>query len=242
MRELSHKFQNQKLGTSCGKDGKVYKGIIVLIANKNTIRLIGFKDSTITQEAMFFISSEFSGQVEIISPDDFLQSDNKKDYSYLATFTLDKDLRRRIITELYSQNLDSLTYIHSTVTKYFSDENTADHVGSGTFIAPYSCLLSGSKIGQHCIIETYCLLAHHSSIDDRTHLHAGVMIAGKTSIGKNCEFNFKSSVLNGLSICDNIELGAMSCITKNIDLPGKYVGTPARRVGDTPNFMGTEKS
>ena len=214
----------------------------MLIANKNTIRLIGFEDSTITQEAKFFISNEFSGQVEIISPEDFLQSDSKKDYSFGVAFTLDKPLRKKVIDVLDSQHLDCLTYIHPTVTKYFSDAAVRNHVGSGTFIAPYSCLLSGSKIGQHCIIETYCLLAHHSSIDDRTHLHAGVMIAGKTSIGKNCEFNFKSSVLNGLSICDDIELGAMSCITKNIDLAGKYVGTPARRVGDTLNFMGTEKS
>ena len=212
----------------------------MLIANKNTIRLIGFEDSTITQEAMFFISNEFSGQVEIISPEDFLQSDNKKDYSYIIAFTLDKPLRKKVMDVLDSQNLDCLIYIHPTVTKYVSDANVKNHVGVGTFIAPYSCLLWESKIGKHCIIETYCLLSHYSSIGDGTQLHPGVMIAGQTSIGKNCEFNFKSSVLNGLSVCDDIELGAMSCITKNIDLPGKYVGTPARRVGDTLNYMGTK--
>jgi acetyltransferase-like isoleucine patch superfamily enzyme len=213
----------------------------MLIANKKTIRLIGFADSTITQEANFFISSEFSGQIEIISPEDFLHSTNKKDYSYFVAFTLDKILRQKIITVLDSQNLDCLTYIHPSVTKYFSDNNVINHVGAGTFIAPYSCLLWGSQIARHCIIETYCLLSHYSSIDSSTHLHAGVMIAGRTSIGKNCEFNFRSSVLNGLSIGNGIELGAMSCITKDTLNPGKYVGTPARRVGDTVDCISIEQ-
>jgi UDP-3-O-[3-hydroxymyristoyl] glucosamine N-acyltransferase len=58
------------------------------------------------------------------------------------------------------------------------------------------------------------------------------MIAGRTTVGNNSTFNFKSAVLNGLELCDNIEVGACSTITKNIDQPGSYVGTPARRIGD----------
>ena len=204
----------------------------MIIANKNIIRVIGFSGCTLTQEALCFFSSEFSGPIEIISPEDFLKSENKKDYSYIVAFTLDRILRQKIITTLDSQDLDCLIYIHPTVIKYFSDADITKHVGGGTFIAPHSCLLWNSKIGRHCIVETYCLISHHSSIGNGTHLHAGTIIAGKTSIGENCEFNLKSSVLNGLLVGNDIELGAMSCITKNIDRPGKYVGTPARRVGD----------
>jgi len=63
------------------------------------------------------------------------------------------------------------------------------------------------------------------------------MIAGKTTIGPNCVFNFKSAALNGLSICGDIELGACSVITKDTDIPGYYLGSVARRVGNTKTYL-----
>ena len=62
----------------------------------------------------------------------------------------------------------------------------------------------------------------------------------KCHIGKNCMFNFKSTVLNALTIGNGIELGAMSCFTKDTVDPGKYVGTPARRIGDRIKFIKSE--
>ena len=58
------------------------------------------------------------------------------------------------------------------------------------------------------------------------------MIAGRTIVGNNSTFYFKSAVFNGLELCDNIEVGACSTVTKKIEQPGLYVGTPARRIGD----------
>jgi acetyltransferase-like isoleucine patch superfamily enzyme len=58
------------------------------------------------------------------------------------------------------------------------------------------------------------------------------MIGGRTHIGNNSTLNFKAAAINALTLCDNIEIGACSSVTKNIDKPGLYVGTPARRIGD----------
>ena len=208
----------------------------MILAKHNTIRLIGFEGSTMTQEAQFFITQEFNGQVEIISPEDFIISNNKDQYSYIVAFNLDTDLRQQVITILDSFDLDCIIYIHPTVVKYFADEQAKDYVGAGSFISPYSTMLLGSKLGKHCVVETYCLISHYVEIGDNTHMHVGTMIAGKSTIGKNCMFNFKSTVLNALKVEDNVELGAMSCITKDTLLPGKYVGTPARRIGNRITF------
>jgi acyl-[acyl carrier protein]--UDP-N-acetylglucosamine O-acyltransferase len=208
----------------------------MILANKDTIRVIGYPESTITQEAKFFISQEFCGTIEIISPEDFITSSFKELYSYVVAFTLDEELRQQVIDLLDTNQLDCIVYIHPTVVRYFDDTHVTECVGAGSFISPFSTMLLGSKIGKHCIVETYCLISHYVNIGDNTQLHSGTMIAGKTHIGKNCMFNFKSSVLNALTVGDNVELGAASCITKDTPTSGKYVGSPARRIGDRIKF------
>jgi UDP-3-O-[3-hydroxymyristoyl] glucosamine N-acyltransferase len=59
-------------------------------------------------------------------------------------------------------------------------------------------------------------------------LHSGTMIAGKTTIGKNCMFNFKSAAINSIEICDNVTIGAFSNANKSITKEGIYIGSPAR--------------
>ena len=88
--------------------------------------------------------------------------------------------------------------------------------------------MAGAKVGNHCFIETYCLVSHQSTVGNNCMLHSGTMIAGKTSIGKNCMFNFKSAAINNIEICDNVTIGAFSSATKIITKECIYVGTPAR--------------
>jgi UDP-3-O-[3-hydroxymyristoyl] glucosamine N-acyltransferase len=64
------------------------------------------------------------------------------------------------------------------------------------------------------------------------------MIAGKTTIGSNSVFNFKSSALNALNICDDVEVGAISNVTKDITIPGRYIGSVARYMGERIPFDG----
>jgi len=80
------------------------------------------------------------------------------------------------------------------------------------------------------------LIAHYSELQDNVIIHAGSMIAGKTTVGSNTVFQFKASALPGLTICQNVEVGATSTVTKNISDSGLYLGTPARRVGARREF------
>jgi acetyltransferase-like isoleucine patch superfamily enzyme len=215
----------------------------MILANRDKIRLIGYEESTLVQEAKFFIKKEFSGPVSSVTPEIFLQDQDLEGYSYIIAFTLDRQLRKKIISIINEKKLDCGIYIHDTVTCYFdrTENDVRRNIGIGTFVAPYSSLLWGSTIGNHCIIETYCLISHHTHVGNNTQLHSGVMLAGRTSVGNDCTFNFKSSALNSLSICDGVEVGASSCVTKNLTQPGKYVGTPARRTGDIEPFIATNQ-
>lgn len=206
----------------------------MLIANNKPLCLIGFEQSTMTQEANFFLSQEFSGDIVVLEPDQFLHLNNKDQYQYFIAFGLDPVQRSKIIDLVEDMQLDCIKYVHDSVIAYTKDLDSI--IGRGSFVSPYCTLLMNSKIGPHCILETHCLVAHYSTLEKDVILHVGTMIAGRTYIGPSSVFNFKSSTINHLNICGNIEVGATSTITKDITQSGYYVGSPARRLGDRKTF------
>lgn len=207
----------------------------MLIANHKPICLIGFEQSTILQECRYFVESEFLGKIITITPTEFFALPDKDRYQFAAAFTLDTVLRRTVIDTIALLKLDCITFIHDTVVCYDTRKIT-DIIGIGSFVSPFSTILLNATLGKHCVVETYCLISHYSEVGENSVLHSGVMIAGKTKIGANSVFNFKSAALNALTLCVGVEVGACSTITKDITVPGYYVGTPARRISSVKEF------
>ncbi|PSW57452.1 acyltransferase [Photobacterium leiognathi] len=53
---------------------------------------------------------------------------------------------------------------------------------------------------------------------------------GRIEVGNNVFIGVNSIILPGVSICDNVVIGAGTIINKNINSDGVYVGSPARRI------------
>ena len=51
-------------------------------------------------------------------------------------------------------------------------------------------------------------------------------------LGDNVVIGANSVVIGPVCICDNVIVGAMSLVNKDITLPGVYVGTPVKRISD----------
>jgi acetyltransferase-like isoleucine patch superfamily enzyme len=206
----------------------------MLVAKQDKdIVMIGVEQSTLTQEMYYGVLAETTIPTRIITPTEFIELDNKHLYQYAIAFSLEIELRKEVIKIIKDLDLDCITYAHDSIYLYDDLDKIA---GKGTFIAPFSTVLLGSKIGEHCIIEAYCLVSHYAELKDNVILHAGSMIAGKTTIGENSMFNFRASALPGLTIGSDIEVGAASTATKNLQEPGVYIGTPARRFRDRTDF------
>lgn len=210
---------------------------MIITDSSKPLRIIGYPNSTITEEGLFFFSKAWQEEIKVITPEEFLEMPNKDDYQYVVFFTLDTQQRIEIINLIETMKLDCFSYVHDTVVTYKDKNELRDIIGRGTVISPYSSVLLNSKIGNHCLIETYCLVSHYCELGDNVILHSGAMIAGRTKIGNNSMFNFKSSALNGLTICDDVEVGALSTVTKDITQPGRYVGTVARYIGERIPFQ-----
>ena len=187
---------------------------------RGRVIIVGFEEATISQEFQWWISDEIGQQVEIVSPDSLIVSN---DAAYIVSVTKEIALRKRIIVQLKNSAL--ATFIHKSVVLHGDS-----HISPGVFIGPHTSIYFNAEIGAHSIIAPYSMVSHGTKIGVSTMLHPGSMIAGSCTVGDYCLLGMRSTVIDKIDICDNVFVGAGSLITKNITESGNYVGSPARRV------------
>jgi UDP-3-O-[3-hydroxymyristoyl] glucosamine N-acyltransferase len=220
--------------------------MIITYGSNKPLCLIGVAKSVMTQEGLFYLENGYNdpdhtaGPVTVITPDEFLALADKTRYQYCVVFTLDAGARTHIINILESQKLDCFSYVHHT-SVIRNDIAITKVIGHGSFLCSFNTVMMGATIGKHCILETYCLISHYSTLADNVIIHSGTLIAGKTTIGSGCIFNFKAASLNALTICNGVEVGALSTVTKDITMPGRYMGSIARYAGPSIVFQEKEQ-
>lgn len=197
--------------------------MIIYNTNKPFV-LLGFENSTFTQE-YYEALTHFSNQedVEIIEPKKFEKISNKHQYQYILGFALELDLRKKLSKLIKSENLDCFSYIHDNC---FISPNCT--IGKGVFIGPFCSVCRNAEVKDHACLLTYCLVSHYSTVGKNTIVNSGAKIAGRTTIGENCTLGIKSGVSKGLSVCSDVHLKGFSNITKDIEIPGTYVGVSAK--------------
>lgn len=98
----------------------------------------------------------------------------------------------------------------------------------GTIIMPYSYISCNVKLGVHVHINSHCTIGHDTILQDFFTSACSVMIAGNNNIERECYFGMNSSTRQGINICKNTIVGLNSGVVKNINIPGTYIGTPAK--------------
>ena len=196
-----------------------------MIKNEKPLKIIGYSESMLTQDSMYYGKNFVNEDISIMTPDEFKNLQSKDDFQYFIGFALDLKEREQTIDLLDEYDSDCVTFIHETASVH---EGAV--IGKGSCVANFSTVMQGAVLGKHCFVETYCLISHNTKVGNNCMLHSGTMIAGKTNIGNNCMFNFRSGVMNKIDICDNVIVGSFSNVTKPIETPGVYVGSPARKL------------
>jgi acyl-[acyl carrier protein]--UDP-N-acetylglucosamine O-acyltransferase len=192
--------------------------------NSKPIRIVGYAESSMTQEFVNEISKTHT--VEVVAPVNF---EPNNDYQYIVAVTFDLEERRQIIDAVDQHGLDLVTVVHDTS---LIGSNPPAKIGAGTFVFPFSTVALGAQTGRHCIIGPYNLIGHYSRLGDNCITRPGVTISDKSTVGNHCIFNIKSTVTNKVTITDNVSIMGLSNVVKDIDQPGRYAGSSARRVGD----------
>lgn len=100
-------------------------------------------------------------------------------------------------------------------------------LGAGTVVMHHAFVNAGAKIGENVIINTFCNIEHGVSVGSQCHISTGTMVNGDCKIGNNCFIGSQSVLANGISVCDDVVVGAGSLVRKSIIKPGVYSGNPA---------------
>lgn len=196
----------------------------MIIGNHKPIRIIGYNQSSMTQEYLNEIGKTHT--VSVIEPKDFRPN---PEYQYIVSITYDLEERRRMIDLVDYQQLDLITVIHDTS---LIGTNPPAQIGAGSFVFPFTIVALGSVVGPHSIIGPYNLIGHYSHVGRNCITRPGVTISDKSKVGDNCVFNIKATVTNKVTIADDVEIMGLTNVVKDINQAGRYAGSSARRISD----------
>ena len=84
--------------------------------------------------------------------------------------------------------------------------------------------LGNTEIHDGVKLDNQVHIAHNVILGKNSAIAASCAIAGSSVIGKNLQMGGLSGILGHLSICDNVQIGAHTLVTKDITKAGNYVG------------------
>jgi acetyltransferase-like isoleucine patch superfamily enzyme len=119
-------------------------------------------------------------------------------------------------------------------------------IGDNTFIGPFTEIQKEVKIGSNSKIQSHSFICELVTIGDYCFIGHGVMFINDlfqnggpargdkskwkvTTIGDHVSIGSNATVLP-VKICNNVVIGAGAVVTKDISVPGIYVGNPARLI------------
>lgn len=103
-------------------------------------------------------------------------------------------------------------------------------LGEGSVVMAGAVVNPDTIVGKHCIINTLSSLDHDNKIGDFVHVSPGAHLAGEVVVGNGSWICTGATVINRVSIAGNVVIGAGAAVLEDINEPGVYVGTPARRI------------
>jgi len=117
-------------------------------------------------------------------------------------------------------------------------------IGDDCFIGPFVEIQRNVIVGNRCKIQSHAFICEFVTIGDDCIISHGVMFINDkfstggparrnkalwkpTFIGNHVSIGTNATILP-VSICNNVVVGAGSVVTKDITVPGIYVGNPVR--------------
>jgi len=106
-----------------------------------------------------------------------------------------------------------------------------DDVELGSNVSIDRAALGSTRIKKGVKIDNLVQVAHNVQIGDHTAIASQSGIAGSTTIGRHCIIAGQVGIVGHIEIADQVILGAQSGISKSINKPGKFRGSPADDMG-----------
>lgn len=101
-------------------------------------------------------------------------------------------------------------------------------IGHGVVSVKDSYIMSMAKVKSFVQVYTHAIVGHDTEIGENTFIGPGVIIAGRSKIGKNSRLFIGARICPGVIIGDNVAVTAGSVVTKNMPANVMVHGNPAK--------------
>lgn len=166
---------------------------------------------------------DFNGKYPIVGNDDWLLNYNEEIYVVFGIGS--PQLTKKLVAKFsINPNIKYPNLIHPNA---IGDWERIE-LGKGNIICASNTFTTDIQIGNFNIFNLDCTLGHDSIIGDCNVFNPSVNMSGGFAIGSFCLIGTGVTILQYISIADNIIVGAASLITKNLELKGTYIGSPAK--------------
>ena len=103
-------------------------------------------------------------------------------------------------------------------------------LGIGSVVMAGAVINADAKVGDGVIVNTCSSIDHDCVIGDYCHVAVGAHVCGTVSVGERTWVGAGAVISNNLRVCEDCMIGAGAVVVKDIEVPGTYVGVPARRM------------
>ncbi|TLU98052.1 acetyltransferase [Dyadobacter luticola] len=102
------------------------------------------------------------------------------------------------------------------------------NIGAGNFVMHRVVIQAGSRIGNHCIINTGAIVEHDAVIGDFVHIAPGAIVCGSVTVGDFTLVGAGATLVPNIVIGKNCVIGAGSVIIRDIPDNVTVCGNPGR--------------
>lgn len=132
------------------------------------------------------------------------------------------ETRSRLFEE-WANRVPFATIIHPKATI-----DPSAKVGKGCVIYPGCIVDMLAEIKENVLLNVGCVIAHDSTVGKHSFLSPAVNVAGFVTIGECVSLGIGSVIIDRLNLCSNTRTGAGAVVIDSIEVPGLYVGVPAK--------------
>lgn len=195
---------------------------MLLHSNNLPIRVLGL--GPVAHEIRDYLRQQ-SHLAECIDFQQAFSDEHSKNYQYVIGSARVTQLRMQAQQWLADNDLNCPSLVHEQ-----ANVRDPSRLGRGVVCYPFSFVLE-ADLGDHVFLAPYCHVGHNSRIGMGSVLLPYSFVLGSCRLSAWNVLQTKSNLLDFVAVSAdyvNILPGAM--VTKHIDHPGTYGGSPARRV------------
>ena len=106
--------------------------------------------------------------------------------------------------------------------------SSTNKIEEGTIICSGSILTVNINIKKHCIVNLDCTIGHAAALEEYTTVLPSTNISGNVNIKKYTTLGTGVKIIQGITIGENVMVGAGAVIIKDIENNCTVVGNPGR--------------